>query len=218
MLGLRHKGTSSSGRTGGQRLRITEEAAIWSRSSHSEWRAGSGLAPSPLVRLQANNYELQTTKYSIKQGNDEYQMCNCGSRWTQVENLQIWKAASDFYAPEAWLHIINVWLFNRGFNRGRGRTFGWGLKPKLTWFARSMVFYSWETARNNNMYNFATLQRPGCYGSWKQACFHHYWTELKSGGADGSVPDTIAYQFLLIRGGYRMISLILTTNNTVKQE
>lgn len=54
----------------------------------------------PLVRLQPNHCELQMTKYPIKQGNDEYQMCNCGSHWTQVENLQIWKPASEFYAIE----------------------------------------------------------------------------------------------------------------------
>lgn len=58
------------------------------------------------------------------------------------------------------------------------------------------------------MCDFVTFQRSGFYGSSKQACFHHYWTELMLGGADGSVPDTIAYQFLLIRGGYRMISLV----------
>lgn len=54
---------------------------------NGEWAVG--LAASPLVWLQPNHCELQTTKYPIKQGNDEYQMCNCGSHWTQVENLQI---------------------------------------------------------------------------------------------------------------------------------
>lgn len=34
------EGTSSSGRPRGQRPRIVEEAAIWSWSSHSGWRAG----------------------------------------------------------------------------------------------------------------------------------------------------------------------------------
>lgn len=119
---------------------ITEEAAIWSWSSHSEWWAGSGLAASPLVRLQPNRCELQTAKYPIKQDNDEYQMCNCGSRWTQVENLRIWKPAMAFYARGAWPHIINVWLLNQGFSSVRGLRFGTGLKPKLTWFARSWVF------------------------------------------------------------------------------
>lgn len=103
MLGLRLKGTSS-GRARDQRPWITEEAAIWSWSSRGKWWAGSGLAASPLVQLQPNHCALQTTRYPIKWGNDEYQMCNCGSLWTQVENLQFWKPTCSF-SQELYDHI-----------------------------------------------------------------------------------------------------------------
>lgn len=121
--------------------------------------------------LQPNRCELQTTKYPIKQRNDEYQMCNCGSLWTQVENLQIWKAALEFYARGAWLHIINVRSFNCGLSCGRSQTFGTGLKPKLTWFARSLVFtcgkqlHLHTRKKKKNVSNLATLQRAGFDGS-----------------------------------------------------
>lgn len=91
----------------------------------------SGLAAlPPLVRLQPNHCELQTTKYPIKHSSDEYQMCNCGSLWTQVENLQISKAALGLYATKkkegevVWSHIIKVRSLNHRLSCLRGFTFG----------------------------------------------------------------------------------------------
>lgn len=104
----------------------------------------------PFVRLQPNHCKLQTTKYPIKHSSDEYQMCNCGSLWTQVENLQLSKPVLEFYAQRVWSHIIKVRSFDRGFSSGRGFiSFGTNFitcnntsKTELLWRSKTIMFSS----------------------------------------------------------------------------
>lgn len=103
----------------------------------------------PFVRLQPNHCKLQTTKYPIKHSSDEYQMCNCGSLWTQGENLQLSKSILEFYTQGVWSHTIKVRSFDRGFSSGRGFTFGTDLitcnntsKTELLWRSKTIMFSS----------------------------------------------------------------------------
>lgn len=59
-------------------------------------------------------------------------------------------------------------------------TFEAGFKPELTWFARSQAFNSWETKTKAE-------NKPVLIITWMEPMLD---------GADGSVPDTLAYQFL----------------------